>query len=76
MQDKNPVDATRFFRDYCATEAFHIPKNKVSYILPTQFQERIVRVYSRSVDVDIVTAIHVSPRKRWDAFVRVIHACC
>lgn len=36
VQDKNPVDATRFFREYTSTESFNIPKHKVSYILPNQ----------------------------------------
>jgi hypothetical protein len=88
VQDKNPVDNTRFFRESTATESFMVPRHKVSYILPTQvlsyeyraccfslrgvaltsrralvlcrqFEERVLRVYSRSSDLVKVKAIQV-----------------
>jgi deoxynucleoside triphosphate triphosphohydrolase SAMHD1 len=46
-KDKNPVESVLFFKDWEDTNPVHIPSSKVSYVLPTAFEERITRVYLR-----------------------------
>lgn len=57
MGDANPVDSCLFYRDASAPDSFHIPRDKVSHLLPTVFQERVIRIYSRSSDVVTLAAI-------------------
>ena len=66
-QAENPVDSTMFYD--CTTDVpFHLASSTVSYILPVQFQERIVRVYAkRQEDVPVAAAAFA-------AFVRT-HSC-
>ena len=45
MKDKNPVDHVYFFQNARSSEKFHIPKEKVSTLLPEVFQERKVRLF-------------------------------
>ncbi|ORX51235.1 HD phosphohydrolase domain-containing protein [Hesseltinella vesiculosa] len=47
MQDRNPVDSIRFFSKHNDNESFTIPKNHVSYMIPSQFQEVVIRVFAR-----------------------------
>ena len=47
MKDKNPVDAVRFF-DKSRRETFPIKREKVSKMLPQNFQETYVRVYAKN----------------------------
>lgn len=60
-KDKNPVDQIGFFSNWqsngvsclllvCVTsvaEKIHIPKKKVSFLIPDQFEECYLRVYCR-----------------------------
>jgi HD superfamily phosphohydrolase len=48
MKDRNPVDNILFYTDpNQTTKAIKIPKQKVSSLIPDQFQERFVRVFCR-----------------------------
>ncbi len=47
MRDKNPVDNVSFFQDWNDTESRKIPRNKVSSLIPEQFEERYLRVFLR-----------------------------
>ena len=53
---RNPVDATHFF-DIRSSASFSVARERVSYILPTHFEERLVRVYSRNAADDVIVAI-------------------
>lgn len=57
MKDKNPVDSVKFFQEYADTTSFHIDKSKVSVLLPSNFMERKVRVFSKSRDPVYVEAV-------------------
>ncbi|KAI8327786.1 HD phosphohydrolase domain-containing protein [Chlamydoabsidia padenii] len=48
MHDQNPVDSIRFFSKFNDEESFTIPKHHVSYMIPTQFQEVVIRIYTRN----------------------------
>jgi HD superfamily phosphohydrolase len=65
-KDKNPVDNTRFFKSSDPTNSFSIKKNKVSYLIPSRFEERIVRVYSKVNDAGKINAA----AKAFRAFLR------
>mmetsp|Transcript_31417 Transcript_31417/g.52770 ORF Transcript_31417/g.52770 Transcript_31417/m.52770 type:complete len:522 (-) Transcript_31417:111-1676(-) len=45
---RNPLDLTRFFRNYSDTASHHYPAEKVGFGLPGQFLIRKVRVFSRN----------------------------
>ena len=45
-KDRDPLSTTRFYRE-SEESSFLIDRSKVSYILPAQYEERVVRVYSR-----------------------------
>jgi hypothetical protein len=45
MKDKNPVDNCKFFENWDDTQAFSIPRHKVSYMVPERFAERYLRVF-------------------------------
>ncbi|CAG8528970.1 4887_t:CDS:10 [Cetraspora pellucida] len=47
-KDENPVDAVRFYNDGDST--FHVPRSKVSYLFPVQYEEYIVRIFARKPD--------------------------
>lgn len=57
MKERNPVDSVKFFQEYTDTTSFHIDKNKVSVLLPSNFMERKVRVFSKSRDPMYVEAV-------------------
>ncbi|KJE93173.1 HD phosphohydrolase domain-containing protein [Capsaspora owczarzaki ATCC 30864] len=46
----NPVEQTRFFSRWEADETFNIPRDKVSFMLPGQYKDNILRVYCRDPD--------------------------
>jgi deoxynucleoside triphosphate triphosphohydrolase SAMHD1 len=50
MRDRNPVDAIRFYSRYNDFEAFHISRAKVSFVVPEQYEETILRIYTRDPD--------------------------
>jgi len=57
MKNKNPVDSVFFFQDYGDKNCFHIDKSKVSVLLPSNFMERKVRVYSKNRSQEYVEAV-------------------
>ncbi|KAI9278654.1 HD phosphohydrolase domain-containing protein [Phascolomyces articulosus] len=61
MKDRNPVDSIRFYSKFNDHESFTIPKQQVSYMIPQQFEEVIVRVFTR--DPQKVTAIQKAFRR-------------
>ncbi|RUS17077.1 hypothetical protein BC937DRAFT_90455 [Endogone sp. FLAS-F59071] len=61
FQDRNPVDMIQFYSKFNENESFHIAKEQVSYLVPEQFEETVVRVFSR--DMKKVKAIQMSFRK-------------
>lgn len=67
-KDQSPLDNTLFFNDYNNPESFHVASNKVSYILPVNFQERILRIYSRKRDNETIDAIQKAFRKFLKSF--------
>jgi hypothetical protein len=54
---RNPVDAVKFYNRYQAEgttlklkSAFHIPRQSVSHIVPENYAELFVRVYSKDIN--------------------------
>ncbi|KAL6567820.1 hypothetical protein OROGR_001488 [Orobanche gracilis] len=43
----NPLESIHFFKDYDSNEKFTIKDDLVSHLLPTSYQDMIVRVYSK-----------------------------
>lgn len=43
----NPLDSIKFFKDYGSDEKFSISDDRVSHLLPTSYQDMIVRVYAK-----------------------------
>ncbi|KAL6187076.1 hypothetical protein ACLB2K_043191 [Fragaria x ananassa] len=48
---KNPLDRVSFFKDYESNEKFSIKADQLSNLLPTCYQDKIVRVYSKKPDL-------------------------
>ena len=46
-KDRSPLSTTNFYKNAGDTESFLIDSRKVSYLLPLQYEERVIRVYSR-----------------------------
>ncbi|GAB5586934.1 hypothetical protein Unana1_01834 [Umbelopsis nana] len=65
MKDKNPVDFIKFFNRW-DRESFFMPKDQVSYMVPSQFQEIAVRIYTR--DSSKVCAVQRAFRKLLKTF--------
>jgi len=72
MKDKDPVSRVKFFQELTDDESFHIDRAKVSSLLPTNFLERKVRVYSRIRDHDVEEAI----AKAFSNFQRKMYGGC
>ncbi|KAG0343828.1 SAM domain and HD [Podila humilis] len=68
MKDRNPVDGIKFFSKNNHAVSYHIPKEKVSSLIPSEFQENFIRVFSR--DVTKVKAIHEAFRRLMARFYR------
>ena len=50
MKDRNPVDNISFYSRYNDFESFHISRGKVSFIVPEQYEETAIRIYTRDPD--------------------------
>ncbi|KAI8140339.1 HD phosphohydrolase domain-containing protein [Fennellomyces sp. T-0311] len=61
MKDRNPVDSIRFYSKFNNQESFTIPKQQVSFMIPQQFEEVAVRVFTR--DVHRITAVQKAFRR-------------
>lgn len=68
MKDQNPVDGIKFFSKTNHSVSYHIPKEKVSSLIPSEFQENIIRVFSR--DPSKVRAVHEAFRRLMSRFYR------
>lgn len=68
MKDRNPVDSIKFFSKHDHTVSYHIPKEKVSSLIPSEFQENFIRVFAR--DPSKVKAVHESFRRLMSTFYR------
>lgn len=47
MKDSNPVDKVHFYSTSDPNKSFLIQKNQVSYLVPNEFSENVVRVFVR-----------------------------
>ncbi|EIE81108.1 hypothetical protein RO3G_05813 [Rhizopus delemar RA 99-880] len=47
MNERNPVDSIRFYSKFNEQESFNISKQKVSYMIPSKFQDITIRVFTR-----------------------------
>ncbi|XP_031407106.1 deoxynucleoside triphosphate triphosphohydrolase SAMHD1 homolog isoform X2 [Punica granatum] len=47
----NPLESINFFKDYESDEKFTIPDDRISHLLPTSYQDMIVRVYSKKPEL-------------------------
>ncbi|XP_057447469.1 uncharacterized protein LOC130739233 isoform X2 [Lotus japonicus] len=47
----NPLQSIHFFKDYDSDEKFTIPDDRISHLLPTYYQDMIVRVYSKKPEL-------------------------
>ncbi|KAJ1779606.1 hypothetical protein LPJ77_001234 [Coemansia sp. RSA 2523] len=45
---ENPIDHVRFFSKYNTTEKYHIGRELISICVPEKYEERILRIYTRS----------------------------
>lgn len=52
----NPVASVRFYSKHSSNQSFVIPKTEISAMLPSHFQEHIVRIFLRGDPVKLVTA--------------------
>ncbi|GMI67074.1 VENOSA 4 [Hibiscus trionum] len=48
---QNPLESINFFKDYESEEKFSIPDDRISHLLPTSYQDMIVRVYSKKPEL-------------------------
>ncbi|KAK4782022.1 hypothetical protein SAY86_016124 [Trapa natans] len=47
----NPLESINFFKDYESNEKFTIPDERISHLLPSSYQDMIVRVYSKKPEL-------------------------
>ncbi|XP_057984214.1 uncharacterized protein LOC131168637 [Malania oleifera] len=47
----NPLESVNFFKDYETDEKFSIPDDRISHLLPSSYQDMIVRVYSKKPEL-------------------------
>ncbi|KAL6994326.1 hypothetical protein U1Q18_012433, partial [Sarracenia purpurea var. burkii] len=47
----NPFECIKFFKDYDSEEKFSISNDRISHLLPTSYQDMIVRVYSKKPEL-------------------------
>ncbi|KAG9132481.1 hypothetical protein Leryth_008404, partial [Lithospermum erythrorhizon] len=47
----NPLESIKFFKDYESEEKFSIPDDRISHLLPTYYQDMIVRVYAKKPEL-------------------------
>ncbi|KAE8665676.1 HD domain-containing metal-dependent phosphohydrolase family protein isoform 4 [Hibiscus syriacus] len=48
---QNPLESINFFKDYDSEEKFPIPDDRISHLLPSSYQDMIVRVYSKKPEL-------------------------
>ncbi|XP_072984077.1 uncharacterized protein [Typha latifolia] len=47
----NPIECINFFKDYDSNKKFSISDDRISHLLPTSYQDRIVRVYAKKPEL-------------------------
>jgi len=47
----NPLERINFFEDYESEDKFSIPDDRISHLLPTSYQDMIVRVYAKKPEL-------------------------
>ncbi|KAL3624241.1 hypothetical protein CASFOL_033057 [Castilleja foliolosa] len=47
----NPLDSIKFFKDYDSEDKISITDDRISHLLPTSYQDMIVRVYSKKPEL-------------------------
>jgi len=57
MKDANPLDNVLFFTDFADDEPRHIMQQVASSLMPMNFQETTLRLYSRNRSPEVVTAL-------------------
>ncbi|KAL6977241.1 hypothetical protein U1Q18_026037 [Sarracenia purpurea var. burkii] len=76
----NPIDRVNFFKDYESNDKFPIQDEHISHLLPTYYQDMIVRVYSKRAELveavceafenfqlrtyGMKTQVHATPEKK------------
>ncbi|KAF9431867.1 SAM domain and HD [Entomortierella beljakovae] len=68
MKDRNPVDSVKFFSKHNHSGSYHIPKEKVSSLIPSEFQENMIRVFVR--DSSKIQAVQEAFRRLMSKFYR------
>ncbi|KAG0270499.1 SAM domain and HD [Actinomortierella ambigua] len=68
MKDRNPVDGIKFFSKHNPSISYHIPREKVSSLIPSEFQECSIRVFVR--DPAKVRPVHEAFRRLMSRFFR------
>ena len=58
--DKNPIDNVYFYNSYDLTKKFKKNKADVSLLFPNNYEERVLRIYSRNTDYNINLAIKLA----------------
>ncbi|KAL4354471.1 hypothetical protein GQ457_06G033880 [Hibiscus cannabinus] len=53
---QNPLESINFFKDYDSEEKFPIPDDRISHLLPTSYQDMIVRVYSKKPELVVAVS--------------------
>ncbi|KAF3950328.1 hypothetical protein CMV_023901 [Castanea mollissima] len=48
---QNPLESSGFIQDYESEDKFSIPDDRISHLLPTSYQDMIVRVYSKKPEL-------------------------
>ncbi|XP_078431027.1 uncharacterized protein LOC144702894 isoform X2 [Wolffia australiana] len=48
---ENPLQSISFFKDYESDAKFSVSDDRISHLLPTSYQDRIVRVYSKKPEL-------------------------
>ncbi|CAI2168138.1 14688_t:CDS:10 [Funneliformis geosporum] len=46
-KNENPVDYVKFYNQYDIDKAFNLEKSQVSYLIPEQYEETIIRIFTR-----------------------------
>ncbi|KAF2292732.1 hypothetical protein GH714_027707 [Hevea brasiliensis] len=47
----NPLESVKFFKDYESEDKFSIPDHLISHLLPSFYQDKIVRVYAKKAEL-------------------------
>ncbi|KAK7252371.1 hypothetical protein RIF29_36265 [Crotalaria pallida] len=62
---ENPLERIKFFKEYGSNEKFPIPDDRISHLLPTSYEDFIVRVYSKKPElVEAVSAAFENYQQR------------